>query len=179
MQYKCHVSIENHTFQGCFLDYFCIFNRNLRKKMAFVLQFAVRTGVCGRLLYCIAGELDIVIVIPTPVNMYTQFRPKIRCKLWLLLCIHIPRSRYGGFVLCVMWTLHISFCFKSKNQDSSIGNQDSSIEDLAHPGRPIEAEQPCGGATELADELLVRLCSQAISQKLPCKSYCDEGCLSA
>ena len=62
--------------------------------MAFVLQFAVRTGVCGRLLYCIAGELDIVIVIPTPVNMYTQFRPKIRCKLWLLLCIHIHRSRY-------------------------------------------------------------------------------------
>ena len=32
--------------------------------------------------------------IPTPVNMYTQFRPIIRGKLWLLLCIHIPRSRY-------------------------------------------------------------------------------------
>ena len=27
-------------------------------------------------------------------NMYASYRPKIRCKVWLLLCIHIPRSRY-------------------------------------------------------------------------------------
>ena len=27
--------------------------------------------------------------LPTPVNMYTQFRSRIRCNLWLLLCTHI------------------------------------------------------------------------------------------
>ena len=32
--------------------------------------------------------------VPTPGNMYRQFRPRIRCKLWLLLCIHIHWSRY-------------------------------------------------------------------------------------
>ena len=29
-----HVSIENHTFQGCFLHSFCIFNRKIRNKLA-------------------------------------------------------------------------------------------------------------------------------------------------
>ena len=29
-----HFSLENHTFQGCFLHFFCIYNRKLRKKLA-------------------------------------------------------------------------------------------------------------------------------------------------
>ena len=41
LQYKYHFSIENHTFQGCFLHSFCIFNRKFREKLAFLLQFAV------------------------------------------------------------------------------------------------------------------------------------------
>ena len=32
--------------------------------------------------------------IPTPANIYAKLRPKIRGKLRLLLCIHLPRSRY-------------------------------------------------------------------------------------
>ena len=36
---------------------------------------------------------DAVAYVPTPVNMYTQFRPRIRGKLWLFLCVHVHRSR--------------------------------------------------------------------------------------
>ena len=35
-------SIENHRFSGAILYSFCIFNRKLNKKLAFILQFAVR-----------------------------------------------------------------------------------------------------------------------------------------
>ena len=45
--------------------------------------------------------------------VYTQFRPRVRCKLWRLLCIHIPRSRYdlstaGMYIkLCVCCYVYI------------------------------------------------------------------------
>ena len=39
LQYKFHFSIDNHTFQWCFLHTFCISNRKFRGKLAFVLQF--------------------------------------------------------------------------------------------------------------------------------------------
>ena len=36
--------------------------------------------------------------IPTPGNVWTQFRPKIRGKLWLPCYVHMfPRSRYASF----------------------------------------------------------------------------------
>ena len=40
LQSKCQFSIEGHTFQGCFLHPFCIFNNKFQNNMAFRLQFA-------------------------------------------------------------------------------------------------------------------------------------------
>ena len=73
---------KNH-FSGIILHYLCIFNGKFRKNLAFMLQFVVRV------------RRPRPPAVPTPVNMYTKVRPKIR---WKLLCgsvpTHIPRSRY-------------------------------------------------------------------------------------
>ena len=36
-----HFSIQNHTFQGCFLHSFCTFNRKAKNRWPYILQFAV------------------------------------------------------------------------------------------------------------------------------------------
>ena len=36
-----HFSIQNHRFSGAIPHYLCIFNRKFRRKLAFILQFAV------------------------------------------------------------------------------------------------------------------------------------------
>ena len=58
---KCHFSIENRTFQGCFLHSFCIFNRKFRKCLAFNLQFAVQYTAS---LYILLKAFAVDLLVP-------------------------------------------------------------------------------------------------------------------
>ena len=55
--------------------------------MGALCWFGVRAIEGGKSMLELPSE------VPTPGNMYTQFRPRIRGKLWLLSCIHTTWSR--------------------------------------------------------------------------------------
>ena len=71
-----HVSIENHTIQGCFLHHFCIFKRKLREKLA--IYVAHQCKCCGGwFVRRLTGSRTII--IPWPVYLELQnIRPFVK-----------------------------------------------------------------------------------------------------
>ena len=62
----------------------------------------------------LAEEVRDLIGVSAPVRMYTQFRPRIRGKLWLLVCIQIPRRRYDLSTAGMYIKLWLFLCIRTK-----------------------------------------------------------------